>query len=598
MQELWRMVPRFMSCLPTDIISLDNDFTYAGSQAMLRGENTMQPNVVWDKPFCDALQDVVLCPNWERSPSLLAIALRYLICCKTYDIRKWPELRNPTTDRFLALFLAEAASNTTGRTVAELHTKVRRKPEIKDAEFNPWSRFFTVVEEHMLCRRGPNSSGNRKRDVPAWDPFKPYEVHTEDLKDLACCAGFSYGRTWVEPSARSHLTKRARRSHDPPIGASALRDCLEVVGLDVLRKYTLAARQGRVDLGLPDDEARQQDTSTDAAGMQDEAPNHDHIDEGDTADTEELANEIADSEEDGNLDDLDDDDVLDPDINPDERADEARNTRFEGRSEHEGGDNGKQVSRQPSAKIRPRIMSSDSDDGYSDGESSGWNGCSGNDTSDDMPSGNTPLLPRGPRLVIEIRPAPRVDDLPQASLPSEAVPTGLVGDADPMPCFADSDSDLDEDTLANLLHVTRTQQSVEPVEEQLELPDNRAADEFESISDSQFAAIAEIIESVATSTPSRDHRDANPTSQGGSADEEDSLSLPEIPASLRLEAEAMHSATSPSQRLLPPVFLRHGKRRGSLGNGKLSKRRRGPAEKIEDDRGGSQGTERRIPYSQ
>ncbi|TLD14466.1 hypothetical protein PspLS_11229 [Pyricularia sp. CBS 133598] len=531
---------------------------YMGAGAMLRGDTTLQPNVVWDRPFCEALQDVVACPNWERAPSLLVIALKYLICCKTDDLRKWPRIQNPTTDRFLDLFLAEAASNTTGRTVMEIHKKARKNPEVKDVEFNTWSLFFRVIEEGILSRRGPNSSKKRRRKIPASEPFTSHKVHTADLEDLALMAGSSYGRTWVVPLARTHLTKRARRTYDPPMGAAALRECLEVM----------------------------------QAVLEDDS---DIVNDADTEESD--RREVPDSEDDGNLDDSDD---QAEEGGPDEMAGIDENSQVDSGTALDGEDGGVRNLSQTSSNAEAVVISGHTDNTSSD-EFSDWKGCSGNDTSDDMPSGNTPLLTRRPRLVIEIRSAPQINDMHKgASTMPEPLPVSSAAEAETMPCFADSDSDLDGDALADFLQVTPTQKSLGQVKYNGSIgADFGEQDEFEGISDSQFAAIADFIESAATSTPSRAPISAQPAGyMSVEVEEEDTLSLPEIPASLREEAEAMGSAAGSSQMVLAPVFLRHGKRRVSLGNGRIPrKRQRGTVDTI-DGMQGDQGAELRVPYSQ
>ncbi|KAH8841475.1 hypothetical protein MCOR03_010029 [Pyricularia oryzae] len=500
LQLLWRLVPRFMNCLPTDIISLKHDLVYAGSEAMLPvpGTTRLQPNILWDIPFSKAMQHAIFCPNWEASPTTMVIALKYLICCKTDDRRSWRStIENPTTDRFLTLFLAAVSNNDKGSSIRFIRQSVKRNPEFKGTEMNQWSDFFRLVEEKFFVKKATRPPAEESR------AFQPYKVTAADLRDLYDLAGSAYGRTWIRPKTRTHLLTRSRRTHDPPMGSTAFRDSLEPAGLDQLRQFVRAEKEGRVNLNQPTPEgtpersprATEEQTLSDVSEEEDLSEEEESSTEGGLRKQTPNVYDVPDSDQDASDAESEANDVsqhetptvrtrgrargIDGPVGSTERG--PGHTREEVSDSEEVSDledeSTDEVDVEGSARFgpagRPCVQltgsatvehgaTADADDESSEG----WGGFSdcGSDSDDDD---NPPPATRQ-QLVIEIRAAPQPaipesrerpesperPRTPTGPSPSQdcTTPTQALAPHDaPAPCFAESDSELDEESLAELL---------------------------------------------------------------------------------------------------------------------------------------------------
>jgi hypothetical protein len=71
--QLWRMVSRFMRCLPT-VLFEGRNLVYDIAD-VVKTDGAQVPNPIWPYAFCMALRLLILHPFFRRSPALLALVV-------------------------------------------------------------------------------------------------------------------------------------------------------------------------------------------------------------------------------------------------------------------------------------------------------------------------------------------------------------------------------------------------------------------------------------------------------------------------------------------------------------------------------------------
>ncbi|KAK3382243.1 hypothetical protein B0T24DRAFT_714360 [Lasiosphaeria ovina] len=190
---LWKATCQFLDCLPTDIISIDEEMMFdSGTERQRAVPSLTGPDAsdaAWPRAFCRALYQLLLHPAWERQPDLLRIAVQYTVICATDDVRPWLTYCD-VYDPFLKRFLHRAG-------------------------------LFSAIEEQTSeSRLAARNAGLTLR--PDGGDRAPYLVRTSDLTHLASAietADMVYGgaapwtpKLWTQAS---RLTSRNRGSGYP-----------------------------------------------------------------------------------------------------------------------------------------------------------------------------------------------------------------------------------------------------------------------------------------------------------------------------------------------------------------------------------------------
>ncbi|KAK3485759.1 uncharacterized protein B0T23DRAFT_326280 [Neurospora hispaniola] len=173
MQSLWKLTPKFMGCVPISIICPERLLEYGSEHPPIAVGNHLVTHPNWPSRFCDHLRFLVVHPVFNRSPSLLALAIQYAVKCRTNDRRRWP-IQDPTGNRYISL-LATAFRNGHGQTKTEdIHRDVRQQME----DHPPLCRLLQELERVSIPRQLPEPV------VDDSEPFAAYTVTTSDLLNI------------------------------------------------------------------------------------------------------------------------------------------------------------------------------------------------------------------------------------------------------------------------------------------------------------------------------------------------------------------------------------------------------------------------------
>ncbi|KAI0473325.1 hypothetical protein GGR56DRAFT_698344 [Xylariaceae sp. FL0804] len=237
---LWRHTLRFMDIFVEELIGPRFDLEYdneANKRITVGGQSVHHPN--WSQGFCEKLHELVSHPTWMGQPGPLAVALQYVVKCRTNDQRRsrWPR-ENYTTDMFVGELqnVHETFQDGT-KTVAELHDEaVRRLGTIP----SPVSRLFRCIEDRVLDVDVEPLRGN-----PASPPA--YLVATLDLTRLIQALDDqvdAYGLPLHRRTATTAMmVTAAKHSYDLP-KTNGLEMCRERVLLALRRDKLRARRMG------------------------------------------------------------------------------------------------------------------------------------------------------------------------------------------------------------------------------------------------------------------------------------------------------------------------------------------------------------------
>ncbi|KAK4234929.1 hypothetical protein C8A03DRAFT_37239, partial [Achaetomium macrosporum] len=118
---LWRILPRFMGCLPPALFDGRNLKYDSSDNPRVTIGGVRRPSPIWSRWFCEKLAVLITHPFFQSSPALLAVVPQYAIKLRTNDRRRWP-LENPTDGRFLDDLAAAFRHPHPTRSSAEVHT--------------------------------------------------------------------------------------------------------------------------------------------------------------------------------------------------------------------------------------------------------------------------------------------------------------------------------------------------------------------------------------------------------------------------------------------------------------------------------------------
>ncbi|EAA32500.1 hypothetical protein GE21DRAFT_6767 [Neurospora crassa] len=173
MQSLWKLTPKFMGCVPISIICPERLLEYGSEHEPIPVGNHFVVHPNWPPRFCDHLRFLVVHPVFNRSPSLLALAIQYAVKCRTNDRRRWP-VQDPTGDRYISL-LATAFRNGHRQTkIEDIHRDVRQQMEV----LPPLCRLLREIERVSIPGQLPEPVEDDG------EPFAAYIVTTSDLLNI------------------------------------------------------------------------------------------------------------------------------------------------------------------------------------------------------------------------------------------------------------------------------------------------------------------------------------------------------------------------------------------------------------------------------
>ncbi|OTA94730.1 hypothetical protein M434DRAFT_10516 [Hypoxylon sp. CO27-5] len=206
---MWKVMRRFLGCFPTDIICHRNFLKYHLTFETEDGVSMENPN--WTKTFCRRLARLGLHGVFNLDPSLLTLALQYVVICRT-DYRGPIPWINQGTDRFIELFLFKMQEQDGSKSVVRIHREVlahfasqRKYPT------SYMSDLFRCIEKRAYKR------GQCRR--PRQDTACVFEITTEDLATLtrAVHAVRSAGvPSFLTLPIASRIVNYAKQSIDAP----------------------------------------------------------------------------------------------------------------------------------------------------------------------------------------------------------------------------------------------------------------------------------------------------------------------------------------------------------------------------------------------
>ncbi|KAI0473321.1 hypothetical protein GGR56DRAFT_654124 [Xylariaceae sp. FL0804] len=238
---LWRYPLRFMDTFVEEIIGPRYDLAYNNdtNQEITIGEDQRVRHPYWAQEFCRKLFDLLTHPTWMGQPGALAVALQYVVKCRTNDQRRfrWPR-ENYTTDKFVDVLqdVHELVQDGT-KTVVDLRKEAERRVAIP----SPVSRLFRRIEAiafdpnagPLLQAPGP--------DLPA------YRVSTADLTSLIGALDSQVDVHGLPLHRRTATTASmvtaAKHSYDLP-KTKMLEMCRERVLLSIRREEAAARKLG------------------------------------------------------------------------------------------------------------------------------------------------------------------------------------------------------------------------------------------------------------------------------------------------------------------------------------------------------------------
>jgi hypothetical protein len=219
LDQLWRIVPRLMHCLPPEIFD-GRHLVCEADDVAIGGAQVRNP--IWAADFCRALRSLVTHPFFRRSPRMLALAIQYAVKLRTNDRRRWP-LESPTTDTFLDNLATAFGNAHPDRTAQQIHKEVRRavKGQGKD------TRLVSIV-----LREIENAVKPAEEDFQgSEEPFSPFVVTAADLKKVAtalnnvkCCGVTVY----LDADHTFLSVKSAMHSNDEPQRTSGVTNAMQM----------------------------------------------------------------------------------------------------------------------------------------------------------------------------------------------------------------------------------------------------------------------------------------------------------------------------------------------------------------------------------
>ncbi|KAK4031892.1 hypothetical protein C8A01DRAFT_41677 [Parachaetomium inaequale] len=252
--QLWRIVPRFMHCLPPELFD-GRRLVYDAENVSIGGTEVRNP--IWPGGFCKALRGLVTHPFFRRSPRMLAIAVQYAVKLRTNDRRRWP-IEDPTTGTFINNLATAFGNAHHDGTTQEIHKEVRRAVKAQGKDMPLVSIVLREIENAVGTPTEEDFTGSV-------DPFDPYLVTVTDIKKVATaldnvksCGVTVYNESdYVFTSVKSAL-----HSNDLPHKVSGVTDVLQVAYQRIAQSKILRERRAAANAAA--------NSSSQAAGLENE----------------------------------------------------------------------------------------------------------------------------------------------------------------------------------------------------------------------------------------------------------------------------------------------------------------------------------------
>ncbi|KAH6838672.1 hypothetical protein B0I37DRAFT_242701 [Chaetomium sp. MPI-CAGE-AT-0009] len=168
--QLWRIMPRIMRCVPLDIMD-NRRLTYDAEMILIGGTQVRHP--IWPPTFCKALRVLVTHPFFDRCHGLLVVAVQYAVKLRTNDRRKWT-LENPINSPFLDDLARAFANPHPDRSAQEIHGEVN---QTRRGNHTP---LVSAVLQEIEKAVGESNAAFQG----STDPFDPYLVTVADLRNV------------------------------------------------------------------------------------------------------------------------------------------------------------------------------------------------------------------------------------------------------------------------------------------------------------------------------------------------------------------------------------------------------------------------------
>ncbi|KAK3305179.1 uncharacterized protein B0T15DRAFT_511126 [Chaetomium strumarium] len=190
LETMWRLVPRFMRCLPPALFE--------------------DRNLEYDSSGNPQLLLLVVHPFFQGSPALLAVVLQYAAKLRTNDHRRWP-----------------------------VHTEVRKALREQGKLLPPISTLLREMEKNIRVSATPSAASS--------DSFAPYPVALADVKaaihalnELHIRGAPAFG---VPAELNYKWVQSNIHSHDPPKGWEGVIEAMERAHKRSLQAKILAERR-------------------------------------------------------------------------------------------------------------------------------------------------------------------------------------------------------------------------------------------------------------------------------------------------------------------------------------------------------------------
>ncbi|KAK3986993.1 hypothetical protein QBC44DRAFT_401443 [Cladorrhinum sp. PSN332] len=239
-QQLWRLVPRFMRCTPLELFDSRLIRVKMTGQTFNVGIGREIHSPIWPRNFCERLRTLVVHPFFASSPSLLAVVVQYVIKLRTNDRRHWP-LRHETSDKFLDEMAQAFSQAHPTKASFQIHREVRERFPHGMATQSPISGLLSELEKNTTPAKTPAESSTA--------PFEPYVVATSDLTAIQRALDGWVTATGAKQCVNSQLNfdwvkHVAANTHDHPVGNDGVINAIQNAMRRSIQSTKLRIRRG------------------------------------------------------------------------------------------------------------------------------------------------------------------------------------------------------------------------------------------------------------------------------------------------------------------------------------------------------------------
>ncbi|OTB08559.1 hypothetical protein M426DRAFT_7872 [Hypoxylon sp. CI-4A] len=169
---LWRKAIQLRRVFPTDIIGAKEYLQYG---TLVESNDTWIVDPNWSRPFCEALDLLIIGSPCEDDMPLLALFIRYAVACRINDRRQVPVGDDPW--RPFLQFMQEGMRRSEGSLSLPEIGRDARRDWTRLGRTLPWeARVMHEIERLAFHQGVPPFNSDES------EPFQPYSVIKEDLE--------------------------------------------------------------------------------------------------------------------------------------------------------------------------------------------------------------------------------------------------------------------------------------------------------------------------------------------------------------------------------------------------------------------------------